>query len=415
MKVWTAYRALLLAAYAGLVLMRMPAVLGGRFWAEEGNVFLPEAWRLAWLPALFHSYGGYLNLAANFGGLLAWHVVNLRYAPYATTALAFCIQLLPPVLLLGARSAWLQRPGLMAAALGCLLFAVSADEIWLSSIGSQVHLTLCTALILAFAPSSRRMAGFRLGVLPFAALSGPGSWLVLPLFVLKAAWVRSRRTVAEALALGAGVLVQLLFFYHPFAGRNLGLQPLAVLDFAYEKLVALPLLGFVGLEPLSRLLLARFAANMLPVWPALAVLAIAAAWIAALWRAPPPVRWMAAAFLLILGGTVFGALRPFTDMFITTTAGRYEYVPQVLIDLTLLGIAANSRTLLQPLAASLLSAMLVVGLFAYLNPQSAMATGPDYATELARHRQNPAHPLAGWPAGWTVRLPDDVPLMLPHP
>ena len=44
----------LLLGYAALVLARMPrvAVISGRLWAEEGNVYLADAWNHGWWGAI---------------------------------------------------------------------------------------------------------------------------------------------------------------------------------------------------------------------------------------------------------------------------------------------------------------------------------------------------------------------------
>ena len=62
---------------------RMPEiVIKGRFWAEEGDVFFHEAWVLPPMRALFRSYGGYLNLAANIGTLAARWLLPVSSAPH---------------------------------------------------------------------------------------------------------------------------------------------------------------------------------------------------------------------------------------------------------------------------------------------------------------------------------------------
>lgn len=391
------------------MVLRLPHVLQGRFWAEEGDVFLLLAWQHPWLAALFQSYGGYLNLTANLGGVLAWHAVVLDDAPFVTMALAFAIQLCPVLLMLGARCDWLSRPSVLAAALACMLLVPGTEEVWLSTIGSQTHLALCAALILAFRPSGPKTAAFRLVLLALGALSGPGSWMTAPLFALKLARDRSGQAAAEAVALCAGIALQLIFFFHPYGAREFSLRPIADLCVIYERFIVQPFGGFQLMDAVGRHLLHAYQANMLPRWPAMAALAAAGIFAIAVWRARvTELRWLLAACVLILAGTLFGALRPFSDMFVAGFSGRYQYVPQVLINLCVLGIAANTRTAAFPLAATALACLMTVGAFAYAHPLTAVAEGPSYARELALHRRDHRHAIAGWPTGWSVRLPDDV-------
>jgi hypothetical protein len=71
---------LLVALFIVLICARMPdVILHGRFWAEEGRDFFRYAWENPWYRALARPYGGYLNLVANGGTLLAHVLVPLKY------------------------------------------------------------------------------------------------------------------------------------------------------------------------------------------------------------------------------------------------------------------------------------------------------------------------------------------------
>src|ERR1700678_2186333 len=76
-----------------LICARVPDVIRhGRFWAEEGRDFFRYAWEHPWYRALAHPYGGYLNLVANCGTILAHVLAPLKYAPYVTIAIALFFQ-----------------------------------------------------------------------------------------------------------------------------------------------------------------------------------------------------------------------------------------------------------------------------------------------------------------------------------
>ena len=107
----------LLGAFAALICLRMPEIiLKGRFWSEEGPIFFVNAWTHTPLHALFFSYGGYLNIAANATTLAARWLMPLELAPYITIAVALLAQLCVPLVLLTTRDGWLQSwPARLAA------------------------------------------------------------------------------------------------------------------------------------------------------------------------------------------------------------------------------------------------------------------------------------------------------------
>ena len=124
-------------------------VVAGRFWAEEGQHFFEDAWFMAPLPALFTSFGGYLNLVANAAAVLARWLMPLRLAPYLTISTGLFFQLCPPLLVLGARDAWLQPFNVRCSAWLLLLLVPASEEIWLQTLHCQFELSLCCAIILA--------------------------------------------------------------------------------------------------------------------------------------------------------------------------------------------------------------------------------------------------------------------------
>ncbi len=404
------WRVALLLAYGGLVAAKLPAILlRGRFWAEEGNRFFVFAWSLPWPRALLHPYGGYLNLTANLGGLLAWHAMPLGTAPYATSLLALAVQVCPAVLLVTSRLAWLNRPHVLVAAMLLVLVPPVSDEVWLSSIGSQVHLSLCAALVLALEDQAGApTALFRLLLLGLAALSGPGSWLLLPLFAARAALERSRPRAVQALVLGAAVMVQLVAFYSHEPGRAYVIRPVLFLDLAFDKHLVLPFLGPYHGAPLTQTIEAHAVAGQPLLWPAAACLGLAAAAAVLLTRHPRDAApWLFMAALVTIAVSYAGALSPFVALFHLGFAGRYCYTPQVLLSLAVLACAATWPPPLRWAAGVVTVWLLAVGLRYVFVPDPLHAAGPAWRDELALHRQNPRHLIRSWPDGWHVFLPGD--------
>ncbi len=212
---------LMLAAYATAVLVRMPdIVIKRRFWAEEGEVYFHNAWNERWYDALFAVHSGYLNLSASIATLLATYLVPLEFAPLASTSFALFVQLCPAFLLITGCVEWLRNRVTLTLALLLLLACNNTGEVWLNSINSQHHLGLCAALILALPTVGGWLGAFRVGLLVLAALSGPASISLTPLFFLRAWLDRSRaRLIQGGLLAVFGGLQVLMVALHPDPGR----------------------------------------------------------------------------------------------------------------------------------------------------------------------------------------------------
>jgi hypothetical protein len=167
---------LLVALFIVLICARMPdVILHGRFWAEEGRDFFRYAWENPWYRALARPYGGYLNLVANGGTLLAHVLVPLKYAPYVTIAIALFFQACPAIMIITGKAAWLRPRWAVLAALFVLATPPVSEEVWLQTLHSQFHLALCAGIILTMqteAPFWQRW--FRIALL--ALERHPNQW-----------------------------------------------------------------------------------------------------------------------------------------------------------------------------------------------------------------------------------------------
>jgi hypothetical protein len=407
-----ASRGVLLLVFALLVAAKLPNILLlGRFWAEEGALFLLRAWQMPWYRALFAPWAGYLNLTANLGGILAWHLPPLAWAPYVTSALAMGIQLCPAILLLSSRDPWLQRRWVLLAALLLVLTVPAADEVWLSSIESHFHLNLCAGIILALAVPVGAAGLFRLLLLLLGALSGPGSWVLTPLFVVRAVLERSWRRAGQAAALGLGVLLQLGFFYTHHAGRPYAIRPLRFLEIAFSKHMLLPFIGLRQGRSIGEHLYQAVHAGHVPRWPIyLAVTggALAVAVFATTRRTEP--RWLALAAAFLAGASYIGSMGDPTAMVMPQAGGRYAFAPQALLALAVLAVAATQGGRVGLIAKFITLWWIAIGVAYFFDPVSfVFATGPGWRRELSRHIADPSHVVASWPPGWIVPLPPPRP------
>ncbi len=240
-------RVLILCIYAILVACRIPQILtAGRFWAEEGSVFFTTACVHPWYQSLLLPYGGYLNLPANLGALLACHLTPLQWAPYATIGLAFLFQILPMVLLCTSKDFWLNNRVVLVACMLAIATAPMAQELWLTTLQSQVFLTLSCGLILAL-NCCAQVEWLRRVTLFLAPLSGCTGILLAPLFFLRAFTERSRQRFVQACFIAAGSLLQVLVFVVPSAGseasRYSGIPPTLLLTIFFQKQILIPLFG----------------------------------------------------------------------------------------------------------------------------------------------------------------------------
>jgi hypothetical protein len=398
-------RAGLVAAFAMLLFARMPAVLLGRLWAEEGRVFYVHAATMPAWHALFLPYAGYLNLVANAAPVIARALVPLEDAPWIITFIGLIFQCCPAVLLLCARDPWLQPIAVRIAALLLIGAAPQVEEVWLQTLHSQFHLALCAAIILALDIPQRRLAAFG-GVLLFLGpLCGPPACVLAPLFLARAVIDRSWARFAQTCVLGAGAALQVLLFYSAQSGRAYGIGPIVLLCIVYIKQIVIPLLGAKIAAAATARLQARIAAHLFP-WAAVTVsLTLFAAVCIALVRgrqAAPIWLFLAACCTGWIG--YYGAIGNKLGMLVMGDSGRYVFLPQVLAGLAMLGLAAGSPRPERWLARAAVAWLVLVGIADLPARDTAMKTGPAWHHEVALWRQDHNHPIALWPQGWSMTL-----------
>jgi len=403
-------RFLLVAAYAALILSRLPNVfIKGRFWAEEGAVYFFRAWREPWPDALVWVHTGYLNLTASASAVLARYLVPLPDAPFVTSTISLLVQLLPAILLCVSGIRWLRHPLALWCAMLLLAAPPFAGEVWLNTITSQFHLTLAAAIILASEVRSGSAGVLQNAVLLWTPLSSPGSVALAPLFVLRALADRSRGHATQAGLMSIGAVVQaLVLLRHPVAGRDHGLGPIGLVCVFYVKNIITPLLGESAALGRGRQMEAAFLHHtpvFFPVVITVAALGLAAiaAWrsrdraIIYLFSAAVVVAFVSYAAALTLGHP-FYMLRP-------GFGARYAYVPNVLLSLALFGLAISGTRLVRPMAALLCVAILFTGARWYYDVAPAMANGPAWSVEVRKLAAAPDARLQLWPPWFSMYLP----------
>jgi len=412
------HRWALLAAFALIVTFRLPhAWTYGRFQDEEATVFLAYAWHYPGLDALFRPFAGYLNLAATSTTVLVAQltrsgVLPLEEAPYLTMLIALVFQLLPAVLLLTGKARWLEPRLAVITALLMVATAPATEEVFFNVLHIQFHLALCVALILALDIPVRRAARIGYGVLLFLApLCGPGAIVMLPLFAIRALSERDRGRFAQLAALAAGAALQLLLFYGSSPLRGHVADPATIAAAMFIRLIVLPLTGVRMADYVANAVHSSHDGGGL-LWEAAAAAAVilfAALIVVAASRRDGAVWLVLSALAVAVASLGFGIVivNP-ADLFSVVRGERYNFLPVVLISLSLVALAARPSNPARGVYAFLCGLMLFSGALCYFSPFQDYAEGPSWRAEVQAWRKDHNRPLAVWPGRWAADLSDKV-------
>jgi hypothetical protein len=401
---------MLVALFVVLICARMPdVILHGRFWAEEGRDFFRYAWENPWYRALARPYGGYLNLVANGGTLLAHVLVPLKYAPYVTIAIALFFQACPAIMIITGKAAWLRPRWAVLAALFVLATPPVSEEVWLQTLHSQFHLALCAGIILTMQTEAPRwLRWFRIALLALAPLCGPAAIVFVPFFALRATLERTVERWMQTAALAISSALQLGLFYSAQGGRSYHIAPDVLASVLFIRHLLIPLFGRHGAGFLSAQVLAAYNAGKVPWLIVASSVAVFAAWIvAALWRWREAPAWLLIPGLTLAAVSYYGALDGGANLLHIDFGCRYSFVPQALFGLSLLAFATTRHGVVRWIATAGIVWIISTGLLEYFKPSPSYAHGPDWANEIAVWQANPAYHPAVWPpfvADWQIDL-----------
>jgi hypothetical protein len=392
-----------LLAYSFLVCARLPnAVIQGRFWAEEGRVYFKAAAEQQWFGALTTVHMGYLNLSATFGALAAYYLMPMASAPHLTMLIALLVQCLPVIILVNNRDDWLQNGRYLAFAIVVIAFAPAGLETWLTTISSQHHLTLAAALILSLEAQAGVTPAVYGTILFLAALSGPATWMLLPLFLARAGIERNNARIGLLICLAAGTAIAALFFVP--SDRSVGTSPLLLGAIIFQKHVAISLLPLPQASAIGRLLTEQFASGERPLWPMiLSICAFILLCSAAIRTRSTAAIWLIMAGTTLAGGGYLGALNDKLRLLDPADGGRYAFAPQALFSIACAQIAYRSSPRLKAFLTVLLSYVMLIQVV-NLPRGREFDRGPDWSAEVSRFQSGETNVLRIWPPGWEVAL-----------
>lgn len=397
---------LLLVAFALIAALRLPlAWVEGRFQDEEATVFLSFAWHFP-SEALFRSFGGYLNIAANgttliLAGLIRAGAITLEKAPYITMLAGLAGQLVPAILVIKSRSPWLQDVRHRAVALMILLLMPTTEEVFLNVMHIQFHLALAVGLIATLQAGSGKLRTWCEGAILFLApLCGPAAIVFLPLLALRAMVERDRRRWVQFAVLGFGAAIQMLFFYHSTPLRGAPFDPV---NLAVALFIRLPVLGFGGMNGADHVGFAA-AVGLINGGPILYLIAglsvlVFGLILATTLKARDDAFWLFAGALGVGAVSLgFGILTGSRySQFFAIAGPRYNYIPLVLFGLCFLCLASRQSPAERRTPRTLLMLMLFVGAVHFFRPIDTYAKGPSWKQEVALWKANPNYQPRTWP------------------
>jgi hypothetical protein len=402
----------LILAFAVLVLARIPAIElhGGRFWAEEGTVYFGSAWHRPWYVSWFTvaADAGYWNFAAGFGTWLALKFGGLLHAPQMTIGVALLIQCVPVYVIVTHEFPWRRSvAGTVVAVLFCAIPPVTG-EVWLNTITSQFQLALAAALIFA-APARRRwLEVFDCLVLGVAAVSGPATSFLMPLFVTAAVLERRSIVMIEAAIVFVGFCCQLtVYLLYPLAERGAHMGVAALLSVISLHVIVLQTVGLDLARDFAVYLRAVRAGHGM-LWAGPLIFASFYGLIG--WGILRARNWVllrlyaaCLVFVLVSFGEAWSG--SFVAFMHVVDSQRYGFAPEVLDSLMVLGLALTARGGFRVVFLLGTAMMLVVGVVDFRSDLLLFGEGPSWPRQVALWRADPQHFLLIWPGKpWAVNL-----------
>lgn len=381
---------------------RTDALLDPKIWAEDGTVFLNDAYRRPF-TSVFHSYFGYLDVLPRLWALITT-MFPVRLLALSYTLFALTSTVLSYSIVLSSRLRWLiPSEGVRVLAFAGLVLLPGTSEVHANL--TNAHWAMGVGLVLlglATAPSGRGQQRTERVAVVGLALSGATSLIVWPVFWAR--WLRERSTHNRGLAwlvTGCAALQGgfILFDGRPGAGLSLGHAHSAA------PAIFVRLGGTVGAG--ENMLAEVLGSSGVPGWLWVTSATVLLCVVVCLRALPPQASFPLCAVLLFscvaLTWALGGDLRRYDE---GTAGGRYLVIPLAMI--VVICAAAVPRLLSRQHAMAVVpGALIVILLMIGICRDAALRPLPsiDWARSaacIADHR--PCHvPLN--PQGWSVDLP----------
>lgn len=398
-----------LLCFTALTILRRTALFSNpRFWAEEGSIYFNDAWHFIWYEVLFQPHIGYLSFFNNFAALAAT-LVQLEYAPLVTTLFALMAQLIPAIILLffNVEEISYSKERKLICLIALLLVGPS-QEVWLNSINSQFYFAVTTALLLFASPETKFKNLIGCLIILLAALTGPVSVALTPLFIWRCFKSRTPFLYACTLILIIGSSVQASILMHAL-DRRLGAQGAAGITFDNFSFILLTkhyiatAVGPGGILFVDQYLLPGKLTNSLTGLVLLGIMFY-------VWKSnsKTAITWFVTACWMSFFGYM-GALNK-VELLAPLAGQRYFFVPNQLLALSILSASfgwAELRPKIKSPALILLFALLIPQLYGFYSPSLyfTLNSWPNWQTEVGKWRADPNYRLSLAPSDkFSLRL-----------
>lgn len=410
------YWLLYLGALAFLCLRTPYEFIHGFVYDEEASVYLRYAWDANMWRALIAPHQGYYALLPNLCGIIAARLLPLGQAGHFFVFAEIAVQMLLVTMVVQCES--LKGTGQKVLAVAVALLTPPTAAIVLSTIHAQFFLAVTTAVILISNADRLRVA--RMLTLACAGLTGVASCVLLPFFLLQAWKERTVARAAQAGVLLACTLVQAVIQFPSAISAN---APHSTLQFSAGALLSFGVLDHFFTRWSYMEACKAVGSPKLRDWQGLWWLSVecaSAVYLAAVlflsWKGGRAARLLAGAAVLSLAVSFkrSGAL----DMdLMCGSGGRYFFIFNVLIGLSLVLVTRHAAGLYSLAARVLVFCCLVSGL---LDVQR-IATRPHlpiWSQEIGAWRADPDYRVKIRPDYWPdlklarepgdQRLPADI-------
>lgn len=381
-------------------------LLEGRFWAEEGVHFYTDISRHdnIW-GALGYLFHGHLEIMTNFIVLLSTKV-DLQYAPLVTTYGSLVLQLIPVVFVVGSyQSLGLSRLNVALFVITLVGLAQSA-EVWANSINLHFHFAVLAAVMLVIEPKTMTQKWGSCILVAVSGLSGIPANFLVPIFLLKAFFEKSKISWIHALILTATALLQIALLFAnqlEMGARQLTLPPLITWYAIIAQMIWSPLAGFQIFKDAIFMMHGGITGE---TWTLLRSLIIAAfgtgligyIFISAFRRKHSVILLLIGSSLSLALMSVFTALGEKLGLVSEFGAGRYFFASNFLGCLAFFVLASQRQNWM----IRIFSLILVLSSFSRVRH---MFEGPSWSISLKEAIESNSSEIKIWPHGWQMANP----------
>jgi hypothetical protein len=325
---------LYLVGVALLVLRRPDVLTSPKLWAEDGAIFMKDAFLQHGYRALLAPYSGVVLVVPRLWAEFTT-VLPVRLVPASYAAFSLLLDTASLAVVLSRRFSWLMPSFKVRASLFVALVLLPGTWEIHGNLTNSIWYTGLCLLFLSFATDPQTGAGraLELVVCLLFAFTGAESLVVAPLFALRWWRTRTRHSAVVMMVVGAGGLFQLVEVrLHPRTPAQLSsVGPWGFARTFVERVGGTAALGERRLHawwPSSHT--THHAAALAVGLVLLGTIAV----LAVRWVPRPALITFGAAMALLLGAATFGVVGSFRQLNDPAFSGRYFVAPVALLFLT---------------------------------------------------------------------------------